>query len=109
MLKFGGEKALTKQEPIEPTIKYHTPLDETSKLAVGNVSEMLEKNTFSVHPAQIRPEKLENAKVTLVRCTTRSRRSKLEKATEKLFNLESCGEPEKPLKIDLDLYQMEDY
>jgi len=100
---------LTKQEPVEPTLKYHGPLDEASKLAVGSVSEMLEKNTFSVHTTQIRPEKLVNAKVALVRCTTRSRRSKLGKVTEKLFDLEPCGEPEKPLKIDLGLYQMEDY
>ena len=100
---------MTKQEPVEPTLKYHTPLDEASKLAVGSVGEMLEKNAFSVHTTQIRPEKLENTKVTLVRCTTRSRRSKLGKVTEKLFDLEPCGETEKPLKIDLDLYQMEDY
>ncbi len=35
--------------------------------------------------------------------------SRLEKATRCLYDLESAHEPEKPLNIDLDLYQMEDY
>jgi hypothetical protein len=38
-----------------------------------------------------------------------AKRSRLEKATHSLYDLEdSCG-PEKTLNIDLDLYQMEDY
>ena len=100
---------MTKQEPVEPTLKCHGALDEAGKVSVGSVGEMLEKNAFSARAAQISPEGLRNSKVTLVRCKTGSRRSRLGKVTEKLFDLESCGEPEKPLKIDLDLYQMEDY
>jgi len=100
---------LTKQEPIEPTLKCHGVLDEAGKVGVGSVSEMLEKNALSICAAQVNPEELPKSKATLVRNKTGSRRSKLGKVTEKLFNLESCGEPEKTLKIDLDLYQMEDY
>ena len=37
------------------------------------------------------------------------RTSRLEKATQCLYNLEAAHEPEKPLNIDLGLYQMEDY
>ena len=100
---------MTKQEPVEPTLKYHGLLEEAGKVTVGSVSEMLEKNAFSVHATQISPEVLQKSKVTLVRNKTGSKRSKLGKVTEKLFDLESCGEHEKPLKIDLDLYQMENY
>jgi hypothetical protein len=100
---------LTKHEPDEPALKCHSVLDEASKVTVDSVSEMLEKNAFSVHATQINLEKMHKPKVNLVRNKTISRRSKLGKVTEKLFNLESCGEPEKPLKIDLDLYQMEDF
>ena len=100
---------MTKQEPVEPALKCHGALDESGKVSVGSVSEMLEKNAFSVHAAHIGPEGLQNSKVTLVRNKTTSKRSKLGRVTEKLFDLEPCGEPEKPLKIDLDLYQMEDY
>ena len=100
---------MTKQEPVEPTLKCHGTLDEAGKVTVGSVSEMLEKNPFSVHTAQINPERLQKPKLNLVRNKSASRKSKLGKVTEKLFNLESCGEPEKTLKIDLDLYQMEDY
>ena len=35
--------------------------------------------------------------------------SRLEKATHCLYDLETAHEPEKPLNIDLGLYQMEDY
>ena len=100
---------MTKQEPVEPTLKCHGALDEAGKVSLGNVSEMLEKNTFSVPTPQISPEDIQKPKVTLVRNKAISRRSKLGKVTEKLFDLEPCGEPEKPLKIDLGLYQMEDY
>jgi hypothetical protein len=35
--------------------------------------------------------------------------SRLEKATQHLYDLEDAHEPEKPLNIDLSIYQMEDY
>ena len=37
------------------------------------------------------------------------RTSRLERATQCLYDLEESHEPEKHLNIDLDLYQMEDY
>ena len=37
------------------------------------------------------------------------RTSRLERATRCLYDLEAAHEPEKPLNIDLGLYQMEDY
>jgi len=37
------------------------------------------------------------------------RTSRLEKATQHLYDLEDAHEPEKPLNIDLGIYQMEDY
>jgi hypothetical protein len=100
---------LTKQEPTEPTLKCHEAFDEAGKVSVGSPSEMLEKNTLSIHATKMNPEGLQKSEVILVRDKTNSRRINLEKVTEKLFDLEPCGEPEKPLKIDLDLYQMEDY
>ena len=37
------------------------------------------------------------------------RSSRLEKATQQLYDLEEYHSPEKPLNIDLGLFQMEDY
>lgn len=37
------------------------------------------------------------------------RTSRLEKATHYLYDLEECHPPEKPLNVDFNLYQMEDY
>jgi hypothetical protein len=40
---------------------------------------------------------------------TVKRSSRLEKATQHLYDLEDAHEPEKPLNIDFGLYQMENY
>jgi len=37
------------------------------------------------------------------------RTSRLEKATQHLYDLEDVHEPERPLNVDFGLYQMEDY
>jgi hypothetical protein len=37
------------------------------------------------------------------------RTGRLERATQHLYDLEEAHQPEKPLTIDLGLYQMEDY
>ena len=48
-------------------------------------------------------------KVRMVKAKVTAKKSRLEKATSHLYDLEdSCG-PEKALNIDLGLYQMEDY
>ncbi|MCW3995858.1 MAG: hypothetical protein NWE98_06885 [Candidatus Bathyarchaeota archaeon] len=48
-------------------------------------------------------------KVRVVKAKVTTRKSRLEKATRNLYDLEDCLGPEKPLNIDLGLYQMEDY
>ncbi len=57
-------------------------------------------------PTAVQPKKLKagmvNAKVTKMK-------TRLEKATSQLYDLESGCEPEQVLNIDLGLYQMEDY
>ena len=47
--------------------------------------------------------RMDKSKVTV------KKTSKLENATARLYDLEDTCEPEKPLNIDLGLYQMEDY
>ena len=48
-------------------------------------------------------------KIPLVKVRKTVKKSRLGKITEKLYNLEPCNLPEKPLNVDLGLYQMEDY
>ena len=51
----------------------------------------------------------EKMKVRMVKAKVTSKRSRLEKATNHLYDLEDCSGPEKTLSIDFGLYQMEDY
>jgi len=51
---------------------------------------------------KMKVDRMVKAKVTV-------KRSRLEKATSNLYDLEDCYGPEKTLNIDLGLYQMEDY
>jgi len=48
-------------------------------------------------------------KSRMVKTKMTPRKSRLEKATSHLYDLEDCSGPEKSLNIDFGLYQMEDY
>jgi nucleotidyltransferase/DNA polymerase involved in DNA repair len=106
VLRFGGEKALTKQAPDEIALKCHMPLDEANKI-VGNTSKLLENNAFAFLDSE------EGVKTKRAMAKTRmgSLRSRLGKIMRRLYDLESGNEPEKTLKIefDVDLYQMENF
>jgi hypothetical protein len=47
--------------------------------------------------------------VQMVKPKMNTKKTRLEKTTQHLYDLESGNEPEKVLNIDLDLYQMENY
>ena len=48
-------------------------------------------------------------KVRMVKSKVTNRKSRLEKATSHLYDLEDCSGPERTLNIDFGLYQMEEY
>jgi hypothetical protein len=111
--KFGGEKALTKHLP-EDALKCH--LDENLDDAKIQVVPQLVDNTLPLCApgvpvgvgvdAAVQPKK---PKVRMVKTKMTTTKSRLEKATSQLYDLESGCAPEKVLNIDLDLYQMENY
>lgn len=51
----------------------------------------------------------DKVKVRLVKAKVTVKKSRLEKATSHLYDLEDSSGPEKPLNVDLGLYQMENY
>jgi cell division protein FtsZ len=73
------------------------------------VSELMEGNTRVVWSAKVDPEQEGKLKVTLVMTgvDSPSRRNKFEAIAPQLFNLETNSDNEKPLGIELNLYQME--
>lgn len=100
---------MTKHVAPEEVLKCPLGLDEAGKVGEG-VGKLLETNTLAIGGGRVSLVE-EEVKIPLVKARARKsvRRSRLAKATEKLYNLEPCGLPEKPLNVDLGLYQMEDY
>ncbi len=94
---------MTKQNPDE-IVKCHLSLEDASKIGAASV---LDKDVLGMNGAQVRPKKIGKAKVKAVAAV--ARKSELGKTMSELYDIEGCVEPEKRLKIDLDLdlYQME--
>jgi len=73
------------------------------------VTEMMDDNALVIWGARVNPEQNGKLKVTLVMTGVNSPHVLSEFGTiaPQLFNLEPYAEPEKPLNIELNLYQME--
>jgi hypothetical protein len=101
VLRFGGGKALTKQPVDENALKLHVEVEELTK--VGEVDAIMVCGT------QVSSELEERAKVVPVGNEMEPESGKLGKIMLELYDLENGVEPEKHVKInlDLDLYQME--
>ena len=99
---------MTKHEPVDAALKCPLELEEAGKVELGAVGKMLEGNVFAIRDVEVVPKRVPKRKIHLA-AKARMKVDVLEKLTRKLYNLEPCGEPEKPLKIDLGLYQMEDF
>jgi hypothetical protein len=104
VLKFGGAKALTKH--------LH---DDALKCPLGIDDVKMEVVPESINPtmvlasSNITRKPKGKMKVRMVKSKVTSRKSRLEKATSHLYDLEDCSGPEKTLNIDFGLYQMEEY
>ena len=104
MLKFGGEKALTKHLH-DDGLKSPLGIDDVKiELAPKIINPIMTLDT----PIITRKPK-GKMKVRMVKAKVTPKRSRLEKATSHLYDLEDCSGPEKTLNIDFGLYQMEDY
>ena len=105
MLKSGGARALTKHVH-DDALKCHLSVED---IKVEVVPKLIDNSLAFGAPGivckpkgKMKVNRMDKAKVTV-------KKSRLDKATSHLYDLEdSCG-PEKVLNIDLGLYQMEDY
>jgi len=75
------------------------------------VTEMMDVNALVIWGARVNPEQNGKLKVTLVMTGVNSPHilSGFGTIAPQLFNLEPYAEPEKPLDVKLDLYQMENF
>jgi len=99
---------LTKQASDEAAMKCHVPIEEANKM-VESTTKMMDNNALVICSAHVDPEQEGKPKRALGKNRMSSLRSRLGRIMRRLYDLESSNEPEKPLNIDLDLYQMENY
>jgi hypothetical protein len=103
VLKFAGAKALTKHLH-EDALKIPLSL-ECAKI---EVTPKIIDNTMVLSAPSIMPKAKGKMKNRMVKAKVTIKKTRLDKATSHLYDLEdSCG-PEKPLNIDFGLYQMEE-
>jgi len=88
----------------EIAVKAHLELEDVNKV-VASTAELVCNEAVVIYDGQVKPvQKIAPAKVKVTTV-----QSKVDKAIHKLYDLEQSGEAEKPLNVDLDLYQMENY
>ncbi len=89
----------------EDPLKLHLSIEDPKI----QVTPKMIDNTLVLCVSTILPKPEEKLKVRMVKPKVSIKKSRLDKATSHLYDLEnSCGS-EKTLNIDLGLYQMEDY
>jgi len=105
VLKFGGAKALTKHIHDE---ELKAPF--TIECAKVEVAPKIINNSMIINGPNVvrKPKNKMNTRMVKNKMPVK-RTSRLEKATQCLYDLEDTHGPEKHLNIDLGLYQMEDY
>jgi len=102
--RYGGAKALTKhlhEDALKPLGIDDAKIEVTPKII---------DNSMIIGSPHIvcKPKNKMNTRMVKNKMPSK-KTSRLEKATHCLYDLETAHEPEKPLNIDLGLYQMEDY
>ena len=83
-------------------------VEGANKVGEG-VTKMMDNNALIICDVNASPEREDQLKTTPIKTGIKSETNRLGKIMPELYNLENCIEPEKPVKIDLDLYQMENY
>jgi cell division GTPase FtsZ len=98
---------LTKQASDETVLRGHLTLEETNKV-VSSVTEAIVNNALVIHGAH-NIEQESELDVTIVMTRKNTVKRKLRQIMPELYDIENGAEAEKPVEVDLDLYQMENY
>ncbi len=103
MLRFGDGRALTKH--LHDDLKLPIDLEDAKVVVAAPVID----DSLVIGAPSVLPKRKARVKVRTVKTKVTVKKSRLEKATSNLYDLEDCSGPEKTLNIDFGLYQMEDY
>ena len=91
---------------IHDELKCNISIDD-AKMEVAPA--MIEPSLVIAAPRIVCKPKTTKVKVRTVKPKVTAKKSRLDKATSHLYDLEDSHGPEKALNIDLGLYQMEDF
>ena len=99
---------MTKPELTDPATKCSLSLEEAGKTDLEHIGKMLENNALAIRRLETIPQlKLKQRETEPMK--TNPGVAKLDIFEGKIHNMESGSQPEKAPKIDLDLYQMEEF
>jgi len=90
---------------IHDELKCHLPIDD----AKIEVAPQIIDNTVMIGAPHIMGKSQTKVKTRMVKAKMTTKKSRLERVTSHLYDLENSCRAEKTLNIDLDLYQMEDF
>ena len=99
---------MTKPE-IDPTTKCSLNVEDTGKIGLEQIGRMLETSMPAIHILETVPTETMSFTENPATADTSPKARRMDFAERELFDLEAGSRSEKVLKIDLDLYQMEDY
>ncbi len=99
---------MTKHDQVETGLKCPLSIGETNSVSL-NVSDLVAENIAKLYTSPIFAEDAPKLKAVRVKKARVTKLGALGRAMHKLYNIESSNEPEKPLHIELNLYQMETY
>lgn len=97
---------MTKHDPVENPLKCSLSIEEPGTVNL-NMNDLVAENLAKLCTPRVFVEEAPKLKAVRAKKPRATRRSRLSRVTQRLYNLESGNEPEKPLHIELDLYQME--
>ncbi len=90
---------------IHDELKCNSPLDD----AKVEVAPQIIDNSVMISAPHVMGKSQNKVKTRMVKAKVTAKKSRLERATSHLYDLEDTCRAEKTLNIDLDLYQMEDF
>jgi hypothetical protein len=90
---------------IHDELKCHLPLDD----AKVEVAPQIIDNTVMIRAPHVMGKPQAKGKNRMVKAKVTIKKSRLERATSHLYDLEDSCAAEKTLNIDLDIYQMEEF
>ncbi len=99
---------LTKHDQVDTGLKCPLSIGETNPVNL-NVSDLVAENIAKLYTSPIFAEDPPHPKAVRMKKARATKLGALGRAMHKLYNIESSNEPEKPLHIELNLYQMETY